>query len=342
MRRVPIMMNPPIQFNSMTTFFADVNESFWFPKQASTFAPKIDFLFNAIVWISVLFFIPIVIAMIYFMVKYRQRPGYKGSPDALHNTVLEVTWSVVPTFIVVWIFWEGMVGYLDMMRMPVDTEDVKVTAKKWVWSFKYKNGAESDKLYLQVGRDSKMIMRSDDVLHSFFIPSFRAKRDVVPGRYNYMWFQPTIEGTFDLFCTEYCGDNHSGMNTKAIVLNPDDYQRTLTELAKEPEDIVARGKWLYERKACKGCHYAGAEGAQGPGPSYNGSWGKSVPLAAGGEATFDENYVSESILNPIAKARKGYENASAMPSYKGQLKEDQIEALCAFIKSLQPVELPKK
>ena len=125
-------------------------------------------------------------------------------------------------------------------------------------------------------------------------------------------------------------------------MNQEDYEKTLTELAKEPEDIVARGKWLYERKACKGCHYAGAEGAQGPGPSYNGSWGKSVPLAAGGEATFDENYVSESILNPIAKARKGYENASAMPSYKGQLKEDQIEALCAFIKSLQTAEPPKK
>jgi cytochrome c oxidase subunit II len=275
-------------------------------------------------------------------VKYRQRPGYKGSPEALHNTALEITWSVVPTFIVVWIFWEGMVGYLNMQRMPKDTEDVKVTAKKWQWSFKYKNGAESDKLYLQVGRDAKMIMRSEDVLHSFWVPSFRAKRDVVPGRYNYMWFQPTKVGVYDLFCTEYCGENHSGMNTKAEVLEKEDYEKKLVELAKEPDDIVARGKWLYERKACKGCHYAGSDGANGPGPSYNGSWGNPVPLAVGGSVTFDENYVKESILNPIAKARKGYETASAMPSYKGQLKEDQIEAITEFIKSLGSATPPKK
>ncbi len=336
-------MNLPLSLQSMIpSLFADQNKTFWFPEQASTFAKQVDFLYDVILWISILFFIPIVAAMVYFMVKYRQRPGYKGSIEALHNTFLEVTWSVVPTFIVVWIFWEGMVGFLDMTRVPPDTEDVKVTASKWVWNFKYKNGAESDKLYLQVGRDAKMIMRSNDVLHSFFVPAFRAKRDVVPGRYNYMWFQPTVEGTFDLFCTEYCGDNHSGMITKAIVQNAETYENTLKELAKEPEDLVARGKWLYEKKACKGCHYAGAEGAQGPGPTYNGSWGKPVPLAAGGEVTFDENYVSESILNPIAKARKGYETASAMPSYKGQLKEDQIEAIIAFIQSLQASEPPKK
>lgn len=324
------------------SILADQNADFWFPEQASTFAPQVDFLFNVILWISIIFFVLVVAAMVYFMIKYRQRPGYKGSPEGLHNTFLEVTWSVVPTFIVVWIFWEGMVGYLAMTTMPVDTEDVKVTAKKWVWSFKYKNGAESDKLFLQVGRDTKLIMRSDDVLHSFFVPAFRAKRDVVPGRFSYMWFQPTKEGTFDLFCTEYCGDNHSGMITKAVVLSEEKYDAMLKELAKEPEDIVARGKWLYERKACKGCHYAGAEGAQGPGPSYNGSWGKPVPLAAGGEATFDENYVERSILNPIEQARKGYESASAMPSYKGQLKKDQIEAITEFIKSLQSAEPPKK
>ena len=326
----------------MLPIFADVHDTFWFPKQASTFAPQVDFLYDVILWISIIFFIPIVIAMVYFMVKYRQRPGYKGSTEALHNTFLEVTWSVVPTFVVVWIFWEGMVGYLRMQTLPSDTEDVKVTAKKWVWSFKYKNGAESDKLYLQVGRDAKMIMRSDDVLHSFFVPAFRAKRDIVPGRYNYMWFQPTIEGTFDLFCTEYCGDNHSGMITKAIVQSEEEYNKTLALLAKEPDDIVERGKWLYERKACKGCHYAGTEGAQGPGPSYNGSWGKPVLLAGGGEVVFDENYVSNAILNPQGQYRKGYDTASARPSYKGQLKLEQIEAITAYIQSLQSAEPPKK
>ncbi|AMV34004.1 Cytochrome c oxidase subunit 2 precursor [Pirellula sp. SH-Sr6A] len=325
------------------TFLADEAAGFWFPPAASTFAKQVDFLYMAILWISILFFVPIVIAMLYFMVKFRQRPGYKGSPEALHNTPLEITWTVVPTFIVVWIFWEGMIGFLDMTRMPDDTVDVAVTAVKWNWSFKYKqNGAESTVLYLPVGKDIKLTMQSKDVLHSFFVPAFRAKRDVVPGRYQYMWFHPTKEGIYDLFCTEYCGDNHSTMITKVEVMSDEKYAAKLAELVKEPEDIVERGKWLYERKACKGCHYAGTEGAKGPGPSYNGSWGKQVPLADGREVKFDENFVRESILNPAAAHRKGYETASAMPSYKGQLKDEQIDALIAFIQSLETVGTPAK
>jgi len=319
------------------SLLADQADGFWFPPGASNFAKQVDFLYYAILWISIIFFVPIVIAMVYFMVKYRQRPGYKGNPEALHNTPLEITWTVVPTFIVVWIFWEGMVGYLDMTSVPKGgTEDINVLGAKWVWSFKYKqNGAESPVLYLPVNKNVKLTMTSKDVLHSFFVPAFRAKRDVVPGRYHYMWFQPLQEGTFDLFCTEYCGDNHSTMITKAVVLSEEKYKEKLAELVKEPDDIIERGKWLYERKACKGCHYAGADGAKGPGPSYNGSWGKKVSLANGTEVNFDENYVKESILYPAAAARKGYEKASAMPSYKGQLKQEQIEAITAFIQSLE-------
>ncbi len=325
----------------MPIFLADQNATFWFPEQASSFASRIDFLYDAILWISIVFFIPIVVAMVYFMVKFRARPGYKGSPEALHNTPLEITWTVVPTFIVVWIFWEGAIGYLEMMRIPDDAISVNVNARKWIWGFKYANGGESDVLHLPVNTNIKIVMQSNDVLHSFFIPAFRAKRDVVPGRYTYMWFRPTKEGTYDLFCTEYCGDNHSTMKTKVIVESSEKFTSFLAQAVKEPEDIVERGKWLYERKACKGCHYAGEQGATGPGPSYNGSWGKTVPLAVGGEVKFDENYVTESILNPQAKARKGFENAAAMPSYKGQLKDDQIEAIIAFMKSLETAP-PKK
>lgn len=325
------------------TFLADkVADWGWFPEQASTFAKQVDFLYFAILWISILFFVPIVVAMGWFMWKFRDRPGYRGSPEALHNTPLEITWTVIPTFIVVWIFWEGAVGYLDMTRVPDNTIDVKVTARKWVWSFKYSNEAESDVLVLPVNQDCKMIMQSKDVLHSFFVPAFRAKRDVVPGRYTYMWFRPIKEGTYDLFCTEYCGDNHSTMITKVKVVSEAEYKKFITDAAKEPEDIVERGKWLYAKKACKGCHYAGQEGSQGPGPSYNGSWGKSVPLASGGETKFDEAYVSNSILAPSSQARKGYETAAAMPSYKGQLKDEQIEALIAFIKSLESAPPPAK
>ena len=327
----------------MPFFLADINDTFWFPKQASTFAKDVDLLYDVILYISVAFFVPIVAAMIYFSIKFRERPGYRGSTEALHNTILEIVWSVVPTAIAGGIFWYGLLGYLDMQRPPTTgTEDIKVIAKKWNWNFKYSNGAESPELHVPIGRASKMIMRSDDVLHSFYVPAFRVKRDIVPGRYNYTWFEPTLEGTYDLFCSEYCGDNHSNMAAKVFVDSEVKYAKFLAEAIKEPEDIIERGKWLYERKACKGCHYAGKDGAQGPGPSYNGSWGKMVPLAKGGEERFDDNYVTESILNPIAKARKGYETASAMPSFKGQLKVEQVEALIAFIKSLESATPPAK
>jgi cytochrome c oxidase subunit II len=317
--------------------FADIHKTFWFPEAASSFADRIDTFYYAILWICIIFFVPIVVAMIYFTIKYRQRPGYKGSPEALHNNTIEVTWTVVPTLIVVWIFWEGAAGYLEMSRIPDDAMEVNVYAQKWNWSFKYKeNGAESPKLYLPVNRNVKLIMQSKDVLHSFFVPAFRAKRDVVPGRYSYMWFKPTVEGEYDLFCTEYCGDNHSTMITKAIVLSEEKYAAMLAELNKEPDDIIERGRWLYQRKACMSCHYAGKEGAKGPGPSYNGSWGKPVQLSSGEEIPFNEQFVKDSVRNPAAQKRKGYENAAAMPAYpKNQLKDEQLEAIIAFIESLK-------
>jgi cytochrome c oxidase subunit 2 len=333
----------------MSFFLADqVAPYAWFPEGASSFAPQVDFLFTVILWICIVFFVPIVIAMGYFMWVYRERPGYRGSPEALHNTAIEITWTVVPTIVVVWVFWEGAMGYLDMARIPKGTVDVNVTAKKWQWAFKYENGGEHDVipvenssvkelplLVLPVDRDIKMIMRSDDVLHSFYIPAFRAKRDVVPGRYNYMWFHTTKEGLYDLFCTEYCGDNHSQMNAKVKVVSQEEYKKALEKAIQEPEDPLARGQLLYKRQGCSTCHNAGAEGASGPGPSYNGSWGKPVQLESGSEVAFDENYVRESILNPQAKARKGYGKASPMNSYAGKLKDDQIDALITFIKSLE-------
>jgi len=305
----------------MSFFLADqVAPYAWFPEGASSFAPQVDFLFTVILWICIVFFVPIVIAMGYFMWVYRERPGYRGSPEALHNTAIEITWTVVPTIVVVWVF----------------------------WAFKYENGGEHDVipvenssvkelplLVLPVDRDIKMIMRSDDVLHSFYIPAFRAKRDVVPGRYNYMWFHTTKEGLYDLFCTEYCGDNHSQMNAKVKVVSQEEYKKALDKAIQEPEDPLARGQLLYKRQGCSTCHNAGAEGASGPGPSYNGSWGKPVQLESGAEVAFDENYVRESILNPQAKARKGYGKASPMNSYAGKLKDDQIDALITFIKSLE-------
>ncbi len=317
------------------SFLADEAATFWFPPAASTFAERVDFLYMAILWISIVFFVPIVIAMVYFAIKFRARPGYKGSPEALHNTALEVTWTVLPTFLVVWIFWEGMMGYLDMARIPDDTIEFTATASKWNWKFRYENGSEDPVLYVPVNKNVKVILKSDDVLHSFYVPAFRIKRDVVPGRYHYSWFNATKIGVYDLFCAEYCGDNHSTMITKVHVLSEEDYKAKLADLAKEPEDLLELGKWVFEKKTCISCHYAGDEGARGPGPTYNGIWGKKVQLSNGTEKTVDENFIRDSILDPASEFRKGYETAAAMPSFAGQLQERHIEAIIAYIKSLE-------
>jgi cytochrome c oxidase subunit 2 len=313
---------------------ADANASFFFPEQASTFAPRVDTFFHILVAISVVFFAIVVVGMIYFAIKYRMRAGYAGSTEALHNTPLEITWTVIPTLIVIWIFYEGAMGYLDMSKPPAaDTFDVQVQAQKWAWTFTYPNGAISDELHLAKGQAAKMIMRSSDVIHSLYVPAFRAKCDVVPGRFSVMWFEPTKLGTYDLFCAEYCGDQHSEMLAKVFVHEPEELEEWLVEAASPPvEDPVAHGEWLYERVGCKACH--SIDGSSRVGPSFLGTWGKSVPLSVGGAVEFDENYVRESILYPPVKYRSGYEQASAMPSYQGRLKENELDAITAFLKSL--------
>lgn len=316
-------------------FLADQNTTFWFPEQASTFAPEIDSFFWFLFWLCTFFFVVIVAGMIYFCMKFRDRPGYQGSPEALHNTPLEVTWTVLPTFLVIYIFVRGTVGFLDMASPPSDTLDVNVTASKWNWQFTYPNGAITNELHLPVNRPAKMVMRSNDVIHSLFVPAFRAKADIVPGRFNLMWFQPTKEGTYDLFCTEYCGDNHSRMLAKVVVEPREAYEKWVAEQAKPPTEPDKHGQWLYERMGCKGCHSI-EKGVRIQGPSFHGSWGTDVTLAGGkGTVKFDEEFVRRSIMDPQAQARSGFESASAMPTYQGRLKQNQIEALIEFMKTLK-------
>jgi cytochrome c oxidase subunit 2 len=317
----------------MFFLLADKPANFWFPEQASTFASEVDTFFYYLLYISLFFFILIVAAMAYFMVVYRMRPGYKGSVDALHNNALEFWWTFIPCCIALWIFARGVYGYLDMMKIPVDTTDIDVVARKWAWNFKYAGGVESDELHLVLGQPAKLTMRSDDVLHSLFVPAFRAKCDVVPGRYAQMWFEPTKTGVYDLFCTEYCGDKHSQMLAKVHVQSQDDYDKWMKQELTPPSDPVEWGAKLYSKtKGCAACH--SIDGKKVVGPSFQGTWGQDVVLASGETVKFDENYVRESVLAPQSKARKGYETAAQMPSYQGRLKDDEISALIAFLKSL--------
>lgn len=324
----------------LTTIFADINETFWFPPKASTFAEETDKLFMQIMWISVVFFVLIVGAMLWFVKEYRRRPGYKGDSSALHSNTLEITWTVIPTIIVIWIFARGVQGYVDMVTPPSgDTVDINVKAQMWAWSFTYPNGAISDELHVPIDRPVRLRMRSQDVLHAFYVPAFRAKSDVVPGRVTTMWFEAIKEGTYDLFCAEYCGDRHSEMIKRAgvTVHTQEGYDAWLAEAAKPPTHPVSHGYWLYKRQGCAGCHSL-KEGTKIVGPWFTNSWGNPVETAQGESIDFDGNYVRESILYPQAKARSGYESASKMPSYNGQLTEDELTALTAFLEAMSNPE----
>ncbi|HBE71403.1 MAG TPA: hypothetical protein DDW52_24930, partial [Planctomycetaceae bacterium] len=230
-------------------------------------------------------------------------------------------------------------GYLDMMEIPSDTINIDVTARKWDWSFQYPNGAIDDKLHIPNNRAIRLRMRSEDVLHAFYVPAFRAKSDVVPGRVTEMWFQPIKEGEYDLFCAEYCGDQHSEMIKRRGVIVHDQagYEEYLAKAVSPPKHPAAHGFWLYSRQGCKSCHSV-EDGKKIVGPSFANSWGKSVQTSAGDEFKFDAQYVRESILAPQAKYRSGYENASKMPSYQGKFDEDELLALTTFLEWMSKPE----
>jgi cytochrome c oxidase subunit 2 len=327
-------------FNTSMCLLAEHQGSFWFAPPASNFAQETDRLFMAILYISAFFFVIVVAAMVYFAIKFRRRPGYQGNPDALHNNALEITWTVIPTLIVCWIFVRGVEGYMDMMTPPPETIDINVQAAKWNWTFTYPNGAESNELHLPVNKAVRLRMRSSDVLHSFYVPAFRAKQDIVPGRVNVMWFEPILEGEYNLFCTEYCGDNHSEMLAKVVVHSEESYAAKLEELNVHPESPVAHGEWLYVRKGCQGCHSI-EPGKVVVGPSFAKSWGTEFRDISGSSVVFNDEYFVESLEYPQAKMRPEFSRVQ-MPSYKGRLKPKEIDALMAFVKALEDGQITEE
>lgn len=312
--------------------------TYFFPPAASTFAKEVDDVYMYILYLSLFFFVLIVAAMVYCAFKFRRRPGYEGDSRALHSNALEITWTIIPTLLVIWIFARGTSGYLTMMRPPVDTIDVNVTARKWAWTFQYPNGAISNELHIPVNQAARMRMRSEDVLHALFVPAFRCKADIVPGRVTNMWFEPILEGTYDLFCAEYCGDEHSNMITKCVVHSEEGYQKWLKEAAKAPIEPVAHGKWLYERVGCKSCHSM-EPNKRVVGPSFAGIYDSEGKMASGKTIKVDDAYIQDSILVPQKDIRDGYQSASQMPSFKGKLKREEIFALTRFIEALKDGKL---
>ncbi len=310
----------------------------WLPEQASSFAAKIDTAIWFVTIISLISFILITIGLVYFAIKYRRRSDNDETPYITGNHFLETLWTVIPSILVMVIFVYGFVVFREMRTPPADAIEVNVTAKQWLWQFQYGNGKSTiNELYVQQDRPVKVVMRSDDVLHSFFVPAFRVKQDLVGGMYTYLWFTPTKVGIFDLYCAEYCGTGHSAMLGKVVVMSPEAYDRW--EKGEEAEDGKAvaalppdqLGEKLYKERGCNACH--SIDGTTLVGPTWKGLFGHEVTMADGSTVTADENYIKQSIIEPQAKMVKGY--GPVMPSFKGILSDDEVAAIIAYIKTLK-------
>src|SRR5258708_938131 len=309
-----------------------------YPEQASTFAPSVDALMVYITLICLFFAVAITAAVIFFFFKYRRKhPGEVGVP--IHGDVrLETLWIVVPLFLALTMFGWGAVVYVDYRRAPMDTLDIYVIGKQWMWKVQQPTGLrEINELHVPVGRNVKLILASEDVIHDFSVPAFRVKMDVVPGHYNTMWFRPTKAGRYHFFCQQYCGTNHALMGGWVTVMEPMDYAAWLSGSSDATANPVVAGEKLFVEKACATCYVSDGSGRA---PSLNGVYGAKVLLADGSTVSADDAYIRESILNPQAKIVAGYQ--PLMPSFQGQLTEEQLIDLTAYIKSLQSQPVPAK
>ncbi|HHL72367.1 MAG TPA: cytochrome c oxidase subunit II [Bacteroidetes bacterium] len=311
----------------------DSTGAVWLPEAASTVAGEVDALFYFIFYASLFFFVLVTSAMVYFAIRYRKRGKRVLTSSISHNTALEVTWTVIPTILVFVIFIWGFKDFLNLHVVPRGATEIKVTGQKWFWSFDYPEGLSVvNELTVPVNKPIKLLMASKDVIHSFYVPSFRVKMDVVPNRYSIIWFEATQTGEYNLFCTEFCGKGHSEMIGKVNVVTEEEYEDWLLENADPSEGLTMEefGAKLYKSKACVTCHTI--DGTASQGPSFLGIYGKNEQLTDGSSVLVDENYLRESFLNPAAKIVKGYQ--PVMPPYQGLLNDKEVDALIAYIKSL--------
>lgn len=324
------------------------DNSFWMPTQASSYAGRVDWVFYFILAISGFFFILITVVMLLFVLRYRRRPGHDSQPSSHHSTTLELTWTIIPTILVIIIFVVGFRGYMDMATPPANAYQIMVIGQKWNWAFQYPNGYVDANLHVPVDRPIELILTSRDVIHSVYVPAFRIKKDAVPGRYNKTWFQATQINDnpgFDLFCAEYCGTSHSTMIAKVFVHEPTAFAKWLEDASNWEGRMspVQRGQQLYTQRGCVQCH--SIDGTVGIGPSFKDLWartvngqtafrdGSTLGSLLGPEYT-PEQYISESIYKPDLHYVAGY--SPAMPSYLGQVKDNDIPAFIAYFKSLDP------
>jgi cytochrome c oxidase subunit 2 len=302
-----------------------------FPERASTMASRVDALYFFLLAIGVFFSILIAGLIVFYAVKYRRR-SETAVGEVVHGaTSLEVAWTVIPFVITMILFVWGASVFFAMSRPPDETINVYVVGKQWMWKFQHLDGRrEIDELHVPVGRAVKLIMTSEDVIHDVFVPAFRVKADVLPGRYTEIWFEATKPGRYHLFCAEYCGAKHYGMTGEVVVMEPSEYQTWLSGGVPEGS-LASAGERLFADLACNTCHRPDAGGR---GPVLDGLFGRQVQLTSGETVVADEAYLRESILNPAAKVTAGYQ--PIMPTFQGLVSEEQLLELIEYVKSLHP------
>lgn len=333
------------------TIFSPDRTSFDLPRAVSANVESYDWMYNFIWWFSMVFWVVITAVMIYFALRYKRKPGDARIATG-HYPVLETAWTVLPVFFIIWLFHAGFSDYLKNAMAGDDAMEVRVTGQKWLWTFTYPNGrSEPNHLYLPIGKQVKFIISAQDVLHSFYLPDARIKKDAVPGMYTMLVFTPTVLGDTPVYCAEYCGapdvntpsaldgaplGGHSSMMAWVHVVPQAEFDKMMAEGPKRPDGLTEPqwGAKLYRENACLTCH--SVDGAKGTGPTWKGMFGQPAGLNAalsGGldSALVDENYVRESILKPNAKVVAGF--SPVMPPYT--LSDKQIDALISYMKTLK-------
>jgi cytochrome c oxidase subunit 2 len=303
------------------------------PAQGSTHAGDVDTLFLFLTLLSAFFFLLIAALAGWFVWRYRRTRQQAPTSAATHSLALELTWTLIPLAIVIGIFFWSFAQYVAASVAPGDALEIQVTAKKWLWAFEYQNGTRTiNEIHIPLGKPVKFVMSSEDVIHSFYVPSMRLKQDVLPNRYTELWFTPTQPGLHTLLCAEYCGRSHSDMLGKIWVDDETAYQKWLEEGDESARTMPLKdlGKLIYENRGCSTCH--SIDGSRGQGPSLKGLFGQEARLVGGKSVVADANYIRESIMDPQAKIVLGYE--PVMPTFRGLLREREILALIEFIRSL--------
>ncbi len=300
-----------------------------FPEEASTVARQVDQLYFALTGLSAVILLIVFVPMVYFLFKYRRNKRANRGPVHLSTTRIEVTWTVIPLLLGLGLFAWGAQIYFEMQRVPDAGRDVYVVGKQWMWRIQHSTGRqEINELHIPLGETILFTLASEDVIHSFYIPAFRIKQDVVPGRYLSQWCRATKPGKYRLFCAEFCGTEHSKMTGWVHVMEPAEYQKWLVQ-GGPPEPLAAVGERLYRETGCSGCH-SGSSIVRAP--PLEGLYGRPVPLESGEVVIADDKYIRDSILLPQLQITAGYE--PVMPTFQSVLSEEQVLQLVVYIKSL--------